>query len=79
MLKIKVLILFFLINTSFSQTIYESFESEFLNDSRELKIQLPRNYDDNNKKKNILTLTMSLERFLIKWYPGIHMSSEKKR
>ena len=50
MLKIKVLILFFLINTSFSQTIYESFESEFLNDSRELKIQLPRNYDDNAKK-----------------------------
>ena len=50
MLKIKVLILFFLINISFSQTIYESFESEFLNDSRELKIQLPRNYDDNAKK-----------------------------
>ena len=58
MLKIKVLILFFLINTSFSQTIYESFESEFLNDSRELKIQLPRNYDDNNKKNYPLIIVL---------------------
>ena len=58
MLKIKVLILFFLINTSFSQTIYESFESEFLNDSRELKIQLPRNYDDNTKKNYPLIIVL---------------------
>ena len=50
MLKIKFLILYFFINISFSQTIYDSFESEFLNDSRELKIQLPRNYDNNVKK-----------------------------
>ena len=46
MLKIKIVILLFFINISFSQTIYESFESKFLNDTRELKIQLPRNYDD---------------------------------
>jgi predicted alpha/beta superfamily hydrolase len=58
MLKIKVLILFFLINISFSQTIYESFESEFLNDSRELKIQLPRNYDDNTKKNYPLIIVL---------------------
>ncbi|RZO97404.1 MAG: esterase, partial [Flavobacteriales bacterium] len=50
MLKIKFLILYFFINISFSQTIYNSFESEFLKESRELKIQLPRNYDDNTKK-----------------------------
>lgn len=50
MFKIKSLVLYFFINISFSQTIYDSFESEFLNDSRELKIQLPRNYDNNVKK-----------------------------
>ncbi len=50
MFKIKFLILYFFINISFSQTIYDSFESEFLNESRELKIQLPRNYDYNTKK-----------------------------
>ena len=58
MFKIKFLILFFLINISFSQTIYESFESEFLNDSRELKIQLPRNYDDNFKKNYPLIIVL---------------------
>jgi predicted alpha/beta superfamily hydrolase len=58
MLKIKALILFFLVNFSFSQTIYESFESEFLNDSRELKIQLPRNYDDNAKKNYPLIIVL---------------------
>lgn len=50
MFKIKPLVLYFFINISFSQTIYDSFESEFLNESRELKIQLPRNYDNNVKK-----------------------------
>ena len=53
MFKIKSLVLYFFINISFSQTIYDSFESEFLNDSRELKIQLPRNYDNNVKKPNM--------------------------
>ena len=58
MLKLKFLILLFFVNISFSQTIYESFESEFLNDSRELKIQLPRNYDDNPKKNYPLIIVL---------------------
>ena len=58
MFKIKFLILYFFINISFSQTIYDSFESEFLNESRELKIQLPRNYDDNTKKDYPLIIVL---------------------
>ena len=58
MLKIKFLILYFFINISFSQTIYDSFESEFLKESRELKIQLPRNYDDNTKKDYPLIIVL---------------------
>ena len=51
MLKFKNLLLLLFLNISFSQTIYESFESDFLSDSRELKIQLPRNYIENLSKK----------------------------
>ena len=51
MLKFKNLLLLLFLNISFSQTIYESFESDFLSDSRELKIQLPRNYSENLSKK----------------------------
>tara|TARA_B100000768_G_scaffold28669_1_gene27080 strand:+ start:290 stop:1435 length:1146 start_codon:yes stop_codon:yes gene_type:complete len=56
--KSKLLILLFFVNISFSQTIYENFESEFLEDSRELKIQLPRNYDDNPKKEYPLIIVL---------------------
>ena len=38
------------INLTFTQTIYESIESEALRGTRELKIQLPRNYADNPEK-----------------------------
>lgn len=58
MIKIKILILFLFVNTSFSQTIYDSFESEFLNGSRDLKIQLPRNYDDNLDKNYPLIIVL---------------------
>ena len=51
MLKFKNLLLLLFLNISFSQTIYKSFESDFLSDSRELKIQLPRNYSENVSKK----------------------------
>ena len=51
MLKFKNLLLLLFLNISFSQTIYKSFESDFLSDSRELKIQLPRNYSENLSKK----------------------------
>ena len=58
MLKIKTLTLLFFVNITFSQTIYESFESEFLSDSRELKIQLPRNYNKNIKKEYPLIIVL---------------------
>lgn len=58
MLKIKIVILLFYINISFSQSIYENFESEFLNDSRELKIQLPRNYNENLDKEYPLIIVL---------------------
>ena len=35
---------------TFSQTIYEEFSSSKLGESRKLKIQLPRNYDENTEK-----------------------------
>jgi len=38
------------LNLTHSQTIYESIESGFLGASRELKIQLPRNYEYNSEK-----------------------------
>ncbi|MDG1384040.1 MAG: alpha/beta hydrolase-fold protein [Flavobacteriaceae bacterium] len=38
------------LNLAPSQTIYESLESGFLGATRELKIQLPRNYEDNPEK-----------------------------
>jgi len=39
------------INQTFAQTIYESIGSEALGTSREIKIQLPRNYDENLEKR----------------------------
>ena len=44
-------ILFLAVQLSFSQTIYETIKSSKLGEERELKIQLPRNYDKNTKKK----------------------------
>ncbi|MBT8270473.1 MAG: esterase [Flavobacteriaceae bacterium] len=38
------------ISLSFGQTIYENFDSYKLGDTREIKIQLPRNYDKNKEK-----------------------------
>jgi len=35
---------------SFAQTIYETISSEKLGETRELKIQLPRNYEENTEK-----------------------------
>lgn len=45
--SIFVFILAFCINTLTAQTIYEEFESYKLGETREIKIQLPRNYDEN--------------------------------
>jgi predicted alpha/beta superfamily hydrolase len=44
-------ILFLLIQLSFGQTVYKTLNSSKLGKERELKIQLPRNYDKNSKKK----------------------------
>ncbi len=43
-------IMFLCINTISAQTIYEEFRSVKLGESRQLKIQLPRNYDKNVEK-----------------------------
>jgi len=44
---IYIFILVFCFNTLIAQTIYEEFESYKLGETREIKIQLPRNYDEN--------------------------------
>ena len=38
------------LNTTFGQTIYEEFDSYKLGENREIKIQLPRNYEENEEK-----------------------------
>ncbi len=43
-------ILVLCVNTLIAQTIYEEFESRKLGETREIKIQLPRNYDENTDK-----------------------------
>jgi predicted alpha/beta superfamily hydrolase len=49
-MKFFVLAALLCLNLTPSQTIYESLESGFLGATRELKIQLPRNYEDNPEK-----------------------------
>ena len=44
-------LLFLIVQLTFSQTIYKTISSSKLGKDRELKIQLPRNYDQNVKKK----------------------------
>ncbi|MGY8919838.1 MAG: alpha/beta hydrolase [Flavobacteriales bacterium] len=58
MLKINYLLLLFFLNISFSQTIYKNFESDFLKDTRELKVQLPRNYNENISKEYPLIIVL---------------------
>ena len=45
-----ILIAFLCINLTNAQTIYEDFQSGKLGESRQLKIQLPRNYAENEEK-----------------------------
>ncbi|TJY38112.1 alpha/beta hydrolase [Pontimicrobium aquaticum] len=51
-MKTKLTTFIFLLCFSFlnAQTIYEEFQSAKLGDSRQLKIQLPRNYEENTEK-----------------------------
>lgn len=46
----KLLLLFFCVSTLNAQTIYEEFDSHKLGERRQIKIQLPRNYEDNTEK-----------------------------
>lgn len=58
---IKKLLFFVLLNIpllSFSQTIYETISSEKLGETRELKIQLPRNYEENTEKTYPIMLVL---------------------
>lgn len=53
----KYLLLFFF-SFSFSQPLTDSFESKFLNEKREIKIQLPKDYDINTNKKYPLIIVL---------------------
>lgn len=53
-----ILIAFVFITTGYSQTIYDSFKSIKLDQNRELKIQLPRNYKKNEEKTYPLIIVL---------------------
>ena len=50
--------LFFIFHISYSQAIYKKFNSTKLGSERELKIQLPRNYDSNKEKRYPLIIVL---------------------
>ena len=58
MQKITFLLLFLLSITTGAQVIYESFESAKLGEIRDLKIQLPRNYNPEDKIQYPLVIVM---------------------
>jgi predicted alpha/beta superfamily hydrolase len=47
---IYAIVLLFTFQFSYAQVQYETFDSQKLNDTREIKIQLPRGYDENTNK-----------------------------
>lgn len=49
-MKLFKILLLLCFNLTLAQTVYESMESESLGTTRELKIQLPRNYEENSDK-----------------------------
>ncbi len=62
MKKITLILLCFLTNLiAFSQIIYEEFDSSSLNETRKLKIQLPRNYDSNEEKIYPIALVLDAD------------------
>ena len=52
------ILLFIGVNTISAQTIYEEFESYKLDERRQIKIQLPRNYKDNVDKSYPLFIVL---------------------
>ncbi len=53
-----IFIAFFCANIIIAQTVYEEFESYKLGERREIKIQLPRNYDENIEKSYPLFIVL---------------------
>jgi predicted alpha/beta superfamily hydrolase len=53
-----IFISFFYANIIIAQTIYEEFESYKLGERREIKIQLPRNYEENTEKSYPLFIVL---------------------
>jgi len=49
-MKFFVLLALLCFNLTLAQTVYDSMESQSLGTTRELKIQLPRNYEENSEK-----------------------------
>ncbi len=47
---IYAIVLLFTFQFSYAQVQYETFDSQKLNDTREIKVQLPRGYDENTSK-----------------------------
>ncbi len=56
--KLTVLVILLCIVTSSAQTIYEEIKSSKLGTSRQIKIQLPRNYETNTEKKYPLFIVL---------------------
>ncbi len=59
-MKFKLTLITFLIafNFNFGQTIYEEFDSYKLGENRQIKIQLPRNYEENTEKSYPLFIVL---------------------
>src|SRR5690554_6183398 len=53
---LSIALLFY--NLLFSQVIYEEINSKKLNSTRQIKIQLPRNYEENTQKKYPIILVL---------------------
>src|SRR5690606_16404550 len=56
--KLLLLLLIFTSANTSAQVIYESIKSSRLGETRELKIQLPRNYDSNSEKHYPLIIVL---------------------
>src|SRR5690625_3485017 len=55
---LRILSCFLIFQISYSQVLYEEFHSDKLDETRKLKIQLPRNYNSNIDKKYPLVLVL---------------------
>lgn len=58
---ITLFVLSFCLTTSYAQTLYESITSDKLDETRQLKIQLPRNYDQNTERSYPVIVVLNAE------------------